>query len=519
MAEEADRLAPIRLAREPAFRLGGIEVLPATRQIVRNGVSETLEPRVMQVLVALAQAEGGVLSRDELIARCWDGRVVGDNAIHRAVSRVRELGLAFGGAFELETITKVGYRMIVRDGDSTAAEAPASAEATPLLSRRLVLAGGAAAVVAATAAGILRRGDSPSAEAEALYRKGEELREGGDTAFLEQSLAYFREATRLDPGFAPAWGALALAYCEAYWWRQGADSSLADRSRSAADRALQLDPENPDAATAKIIIDPVYGDWLRFEQGLRGILDDHPNYWRARFSLGNLLQEVGRWTESVDLLEETRRQKPFMPLVRYKLIAGLWGARRVEEAEAELDSAFARWPRNAAIWQMRYYFLAHTGRPLDAISFASAESRRPADFHPDLEGNLSVARALATGALADIELAEAAILETVRRQPEYGPNAIQALASIGRRDAAFAAARRYYRFSGPVSGAPDDRQPEGETLAVDAVLRLPERITRILFNPITRSLREDDRFPILVRAVGLDSYWRSSGTMPDHLRP
>jgi DNA-binding winged helix-turn-helix (wHTH) protein len=29
----------------------------------------------MQVLVALRQAEGSVVSRDELIARCWDSRI------------------------------------------------------------------------------------------------------------------------------------------------------------------------------------------------------------------------------------------------------------------------------------------------------------------------------------------------------------------------------------------------------------------------------------------------------------
>ena len=43
-----------------------------------------LDPRVMQVLVALTGAAGKVLSRDDLIALCWDGRIVGDNAINRS---------------------------------------------------------------------------------------------------------------------------------------------------------------------------------------------------------------------------------------------------------------------------------------------------------------------------------------------------------------------------------------------------------------------------------------------------
>src|SRR3954451_25080909 len=118
MAHGAAEAIAIQLNREPQFNLGEIEVRPAIRQIVRNGLSETLEPRIMQVLVAFGQANGDILSLDELIDRCWGGRIVGDNAIHRAISKVRDLGLNFGGGtFTIETITKVGYRMRLRNGD------------------------------------------------------------------------------------------------------------------------------------------------------------------------------------------------------------------------------------------------------------------------------------------------------------------------------------------------------------------------------------------------------------------
>jgi Tol biopolymer transport system component/DNA-binding winged helix-turn-helix (wHTH) protein len=105
--------APIHLVREAAFRLGKVSVHPATRQVLYQERSETVEPRVMSVLVALHQAGGQVVSRDELIARCWAGRVVGEDAINRAISRVRDLGRGLGDAFQLETIPKVGYRLII----------------------------------------------------------------------------------------------------------------------------------------------------------------------------------------------------------------------------------------------------------------------------------------------------------------------------------------------------------------------------------------------------------------------
>ena len=87
----ADRDAAIRLADVAPFRLGDLRVQPATRQLFRGDSSEVLEPRVMQVLVALAQANGAVITRDELIERCWDGRIVTDDAINRVLSRIRHV--------------------------------------------------------------------------------------------------------------------------------------------------------------------------------------------------------------------------------------------------------------------------------------------------------------------------------------------------------------------------------------------------------------------------------------------
>ena len=102
----------IDLARASAFRLGPITVEPALRQVTAAR-SETLEPRVMQVLVVLAMANGGIVSRDDLIRQCWEGRVVGDDSINRVIARLRKLADEHGdGAFRIETITKVGYRLI-----------------------------------------------------------------------------------------------------------------------------------------------------------------------------------------------------------------------------------------------------------------------------------------------------------------------------------------------------------------------------------------------------------------------
>ncbi|HMO45256.1 MAG TPA: winged helix-turn-helix domain-containing protein [Rubrivivax sp.] len=134
--------SPTELARESDFRLGRTRVRPSILQVQRDGqAARTLEPRVMQVLVVLAMARGGVVSRSELIDRCWDGRVVGDNAINRVVSRLRQL--AAGADFEIETIPRVGYRL------KSALALPADgAEPTPAGEGVPAVPGGATAAAA-----------------------------------------------------------------------------------------------------------------------------------------------------------------------------------------------------------------------------------------------------------------------------------------------------------------------------------------------------------------------------------
>lgn len=128
MADQALDDSLINLARQPAFRIGLVEVRPAMRQIVRDGTSETVEPRVLQVLVALAEARGRIIGHDELIARCWAGRVIGENAIHRVVSRIRELAATIGGgSFEIETVRGVGYRLTERPSTPDKADAAGTA--------------------------------------------------------------------------------------------------------------------------------------------------------------------------------------------------------------------------------------------------------------------------------------------------------------------------------------------------------------------------------------------------------
>ena len=141
---------PIELVSEPPFPLGTGVVHPASLEVVWPDESCKLEPRVMQVLVALNRRRGEPLSREELSRLCWDGRVVGDDALVRCIGRLRKV-FQRDPAVEIGSIPKVGYRLRLLSVEPEAIETPSSTPSPRSARRplRWLLAGGGVAAIAA----------------------------------------------------------------------------------------------------------------------------------------------------------------------------------------------------------------------------------------------------------------------------------------------------------------------------------------------------------------------------------
>lgn len=102
----------IDLAQEADFDLGPLRVWPARCEVEWNGDFQTLQRRVMQVLVVLAKARGSVVSQSDLVLRCWRGLSVSDDAIYRCISQLRKLAAGYPDApYAIEAIPGVGYRL------------------------------------------------------------------------------------------------------------------------------------------------------------------------------------------------------------------------------------------------------------------------------------------------------------------------------------------------------------------------------------------------------------------------
>jgi DNA-binding winged helix-turn-helix (wHTH) protein/tetratricopeptide (TPR) repeat protein len=119
----------VKLGQSADFDIGGLRVSPARRQIQFGDETRTLEPRVMQVLVALAGARPGVISRDQLAQACWGGLSVGDDAINRCIVALRRLARGFDPKpFRIETIPRVGYSLREAGSGENASAAEARTE-------------------------------------------------------------------------------------------------------------------------------------------------------------------------------------------------------------------------------------------------------------------------------------------------------------------------------------------------------------------------------------------------------
>ena len=94
------------------FRLdAGQRLLFAEDEVV------TLTPRAFDLLLALVENSGSVLSKEELMGTIWAGQIVEENNLAQNIHKVRKaLGEGTTGARFIETIPKRGYRFVAQVG-------------------------------------------------------------------------------------------------------------------------------------------------------------------------------------------------------------------------------------------------------------------------------------------------------------------------------------------------------------------------------------------------------------------
>lgn len=104
---------PKRSLLVPDFRIANRRVQPSLNIISGPGGAVHIEPKVMQVLVLLAEHAGEVVSKERLLRTVWADTFVGDDVLTRAISELRRVFDDDPKAPRvIQTIPKGGYRLI-----------------------------------------------------------------------------------------------------------------------------------------------------------------------------------------------------------------------------------------------------------------------------------------------------------------------------------------------------------------------------------------------------------------------
>lgn len=110
------------------WRFGPFELDAGCCELRRAGLVIRVEPQVLSLLVLLVTHRDRLVSRDELIDRIWNGRIVSESAI---ASRIKSARQALGDSGEaqqwIRTAHGLGFRF-VGDAEEVAPRLPAAAE-------------------------------------------------------------------------------------------------------------------------------------------------------------------------------------------------------------------------------------------------------------------------------------------------------------------------------------------------------------------------------------------------------
>src|SRR5258706_9749376 len=106
------------------YRFGPFELQPDKRRLLKDGESIALRARAFDLLVALADRAGQLVTKDELLDRVWPRVVVEEAVLHVQVSALRKVL----GADAITTVSGRGYQFTlpVTKGDGEANRASRS---------------------------------------------------------------------------------------------------------------------------------------------------------------------------------------------------------------------------------------------------------------------------------------------------------------------------------------------------------------------------------------------------------
>jgi TolB-like protein/Tfp pilus assembly protein PilF len=208
------------------------------------------------------------------------------------------------------------------------------------------------------------------------FLKGEEVYRQGAGSGLSLALGaaeYYRRAVTLDPDFALAWARLSRAETNAYLY-EGSNLMRAESARTAAERALELDPSLPEARIVMAnYLEHVENDTERAYEQIALGLEAAPNHPRLRRIWATRLLAL---EERLPYLEQDAALDPLSWWAARNLGQYHVRTRSYGEAEKWLDRAQSLAPDNLQCIRWRTMLFLAQGDLEGAKGFVRAAAER-----------------------------------------------------------------------------------------------------------------------------------------------
>ena len=155
---------------------------------------------------------------------------------------------------------------------------------------------------------------------------------------IEAAIGKLQQVVALDPGFAPAYAALADSYVLAREFGALDDVDAFARAQAAADAALRIDPENADALRAGGFIEYWWrGDRAAAARLFRDAIAANPQAAQTRFWFGNVLVDNGDFAAGMAELERARLLEPASVALQSDIAWARWSMGEEERGLRELE--------------------------------------------------------------------------------------------------------------------------------------------------------------------------------------
>lgn len=378
------------------WRIGATLLLDGPERSLRRGNEPiTLPPRAFDLLVRLAQSEGRLLGKGQLLDEVWQDRMVGDGTLSRHIWLLRQ---ALGAdAPLLETVPKAGYRLLgvqplddppIAEPASPVARRPEAATST-VADRRWRgwrgLVGGTVAVVVVVSMAIAvlwwtqpadrHPGNPQQEQAQLLALRAQALIARRAEADLLEAVQLYRQALALAPDQAEHHAGLAMAL--ALLSGVALPAETYDSARQSAQQALAVEADNVNAlAVLGLVAMNRDRDWLEAEARFRQALAIDPTHVRSHHWLGELLVLLGeRQTEGLAELQQAHTLAPSEVAIASDLAKAAYFARRYDQAIVSATRAMTLDPAFAHSYRWRALAGAEAGQCEQSIADARAAVR------------------------------------------------------------------------------------------------------------------------------------------------